>query len=127
MGSTRITFLKGLYYGRKASAVKKNIRKALRRGALLPGLYLITFASNGIDQLDIIEAKYLDNPWIGDDLPPVAGLAVGRAEAFETVRRMAEDSYRETGSCDLQAYLKSRKKETDVLTEADKNTDDTAG
>ncbi len=106
MGSeTVFSYLNRLYYGRKAGQMKSKILKAMKRNAFFPGLYIITFASNGVDQLDIIGAENLNRTYIRENLPPVAGFAVGRAEAFEVVRQMTEDAYRETGSCNLQTYL----------------------
>jgi len=106
MGSGRKKYLKNLYLGRKAAAVREKVIRAVDRDAPFPDLYLITFASNGTDQLDILEARYLSDDRISNSLPEIVGLAIGRNEAFETVRRMAADTYRDTGACDMVSYLK---------------------
>lgn len=108
MGSGRKKYLKKLYLGDKAAAVREKILRAVDRDAPFPHLYLITFASNGVDQLDILETRYLSHERISASLPEIVGLAIGRPEAFETVRRIAEDTYRDTGTGDMVSYLKKR-------------------
>lgn len=117
MGSGRKKYLRNLYLGDKAAAVRDKIIRAVDRDAPFPDLYLITFASNGIDQLDIIEARYLANERISSSLPVIVGLAIGRHEAFETVRRIAGDTYRATGTADMVSYLKKTGVEEDPVSE----------
>ncbi len=97
--------LNTLYFGAGAQNRKEEILRDVRRQKTMSGIYLITFASNGIDQLDIVPLAMLHSKNAPERLPAIVGICLGRQEAFETVERIAADAYRETGSCDLKEYL----------------------
>jgi hypothetical protein len=99
---------KKLYVGKKAAETERKLRRQISRGRSLPGVFLVTFAANGQDQLDIIEAKYLTKKRIREKLPEIVGLACGYGEALEIVTQIAEEAYRSTGDADLCAYLRNR-------------------
>ncbi len=99
--------LKKIYIGASARKKAETIERVIERGSMLPELYLITFASNGADQLDILHSRYLLREKIRENLPPVAGYAFGMDEALEVVQCIAEDTYAATGACDMKAYLLS--------------------
>ena len=105
MGAEPFRSLNTLYYGRHAAPKKEEILSAIRKGKIIPGVYLITFASNGVDQLDILPFYAAMQKHVRDRHPILAGVCIGRTEAFETVEQMAADAYRDTGACDLQSYL----------------------
>ena len=105
MGAEPFRSLKTLYCGKNAAARKEEILETIRKGKPMPGLYLITFASNGIDQLDILPFYAALQRHVRDRHPVLAGICLGRQEAFETVAEMAADAYRSTGACRLQSFL----------------------
>jgi hypothetical protein len=111
MGAAKIKRLNHMYFSESAGRHLPMINRALDLGLPFPGLYVITFASNDIDQLDIMEAKYLLKRSVKKRLPVVAALAMGRQDAFELVRTLAEEAYRKTGGCDLVNYLLSMQDE----------------
>lgn len=106
MGTPKVKLSDGLYFGAKAAEQEEKIRRALRKGAWFPGLFLITYPLNEAEQLDIIEAKYLRNDIILRTLPPVVGLAVGNREAYEVIAKIAVDTFQATGACDMKSYLR---------------------
>lgn len=106
MGTQKIKFSDRLFLGTRAEERETEIRRALRKGAWFPGLFLITYPLNEAEQLDIIEAKYLRNDIILRTLPPVVGLAVGKREAYEVIAQIASDTFQATGSCDMKTYLR---------------------
>lgn len=108
MGAEPFQSLNTLYYGKQASARKDELADAVRKGKFVPGLYLITFASNGIDQLDILPCYAALQKHVKKRKPVLAGICLGRQEAFETIAEMASDAYRQTGACHLQDFLLSR-------------------
>ena len=61
-----------------------------------------------MDQLDILPLYMACRQMKKSRLPMLAGIGMGREDAFETVRQIAEDAYRETGACHLQKYLLAR-------------------
>ncbi len=102
------TYIEHLYIGERAGHYLEQIYRAVGRGTTIPELYLITFASNDVEQLDIISAKYLLKPKIREKLPTIVGVAITKKEAYQLVEQMAHDSYLATGKCDLCAYLNQR-------------------
>ena len=94
-----------LYIGKKAAGMEKKIRRSVERGKDIPGIRLITLASNGVDQLDIIPLFCLKQKQVRERLPVIAGFAGSREEALEVVRRMIGDAVRDTGCCDLRRWL----------------------
>lgn len=112
MGSSKLKSLENLYMGARAGENADRIMKAVSGGKLFPGLYVITFASNSRDQLDIVQQRFLLRKNVRDRLPVIVGYAIGRQEAFETIAAIAGDAYRSTGGCDLQKYLLSIQKES---------------
>ena len=111
MGAEPFQSLRSLYYGKRAADRKEEILDAIRSRKMLPGLYLITFASNGIDQLDILPCYAVLQKHVRESHPVLAGVCLGRQEAFETVAEMAADAYRTTGACHLQTFLLGREKQ----------------
>ncbi len=109
MGAEPFRSLKVLYCGKRAAEKKEEILNAIRNRKPYPGLYLITFASNGIDQLDILPFFAGLQKHVRDRHPVLAGISIGRQEAFETVAEIAADAYRVTGACHLQSFLLSRR------------------
>ncbi len=99
--------LKKLYIGETAAEKEGKIRRAIARGRSLPGLYLITFASNGQDQLDILSARFLRKKSVREQLPPIVGFGFGQEETMALIPRMARDAFLATGACSLREYLLS--------------------
>lgn len=108
MGTEPLHRLRSLYFGRQALAHRDEILQAVNSRKPMPGIYLITFASNGVDQLDILPLYMACHQMKKKRIPMLAGIGMGREEAFETVRRIAEDAYHATGSCHLQEFLLAR-------------------
>nr|WP_027871019.1 hypothetical protein [[Eubacterium] cellulosolvens] len=111
MGTAKIKRLNHMYISDSAKKHLGLINKALDHGLPFPGLYVITFAGNEIDQLAIMDTKYLLKRRVRERLPEVVALAMGRQDAFELVRKMAEDSFRRSGGCDLRDHLLSMQNE----------------
>ena len=55
--------------------------------------------------LDIIEVYTLQQPAINTEDMTVVGIAFGKEEAMEVVRRIVDDTYRELGEIDIIRYL----------------------
>lgn len=101
-------YLAHLYIGKTAEGLEKKIRRAVRSGRIVSGLEtvrLITLASNGTDQLDILPVHWLKQKPLREQLPLIVGFANGREEAFQVVTRMVSDVMRTTGGCDLCSWL----------------------
>ena len=100
-------FLQKLYISESVGKNEAFYRRVIRRGSMLPGLYMITFAANEIDQLDIVPTVNLLHERNRKTLPVIAGLAVGYESALELVVKIAADAWKKNGNCDLKGYLLS--------------------
>ena len=98
---------KNLYVGKTAKGREKNIKYQVNKGGSLPEFYLITYAANEKDQLDIIESKYLVPKQVQNTLPEIIGVALGYQEAIEIIQKITIEAFENTGNCDLRYFLQS--------------------
>lgn len=94
-----------LYIGDNVKKKVEKYRKNLDKGKLVPGVFLITLASNGTDQLDIISSYYLLQNTVYQRCPMIVGIAKGYDEACELLIRMTEESLTHTGQANIKEYL----------------------
>lgn len=97
-----------LYVGDKAEVKKKKIIRKLKTGAGMIDVWVITEAANGADVFDIVSSAWLKQPAVRKNLPMIVGIAKGYEEAVELVVQIAEETYRQTGACDIRKYLKDK-------------------
>lgn len=95
-----------LYVGEKAAKKKHRYQKDVESGKFQPGLYLITPSASDRDLLDILPACELLQPYYRDRRISILGLALGRNEALELVRKLVTDCYLETGDFQIAEWLK---------------------
>jgi len=98
-------FRKELYLGDEAGKHYREYRNAIKKGKPYPELYVITYAVGSHDQLDIVNGLLLTSRSVRERLPQVVGIAKGKEEAYRLVQRIAEETYRASGDCDMKAYL----------------------
>lgn len=96
-------FLKHLYIGESVHNAEK-IKKNLRNNIFQQNVYIISI-SNSADQLDIIDSKYLLQPFWDRENLIIAGLAGSHNEAIRLVTSMLEKTVRETGTAEVKRYL----------------------
>ena len=97
-----------LYVGEKA---KKRVNYYIRRvssGKPVNDIYLVTIASNGVDQLDIIKSFYLLQPIMRKRCPMIVGIGKGYEEARALAVSMVEDALAATGEADVRKYIMQR-------------------
>ncbi|MGI6088645.1 hypothetical protein [Bilifractor porci] len=102
-----IRFAEHLYVGETAARKKKKYIREIRDGKFRPDLYLITYSASDRDMLDIVCSVYLRQEALRKRLPEIVGIACGRSEALELVRKMVEDCFAAVGNCNVRDYLKS--------------------
>lgn len=103
-----------LYVGARAEEKKEKLIKKLNRGAGTVDVWLVTAALNRRDLFDVFSAAYLKQPALRRNLPEIVGLAVGRDEAMEIVRRIVEETYERLGNADVRQYLRIRQLESET-------------
>ncbi len=94
-----------LYVGEQLKRKEKKVKRLVEQERFLPNVYLITLASNGQDQLDILEGIHLMQGGVAQRLPMIVGIAFGYPEALQLVEKIALESYQATGDCNLRKYL----------------------
>lgn len=97
-----------LYLGEKALKKKRKLIAQVNRGRFYPGLYLITEAANGVDQLDILDSKCILEKRVRELLPPVVGMALGQGEVMDVIMEMAQETYEVTGTGNVLAYIRQK-------------------
>ncbi|MDO4489795.1 MAG: hypothetical protein Q4B85_01800 [Lachnospiraceae bacterium] len=97
-----------LYLGEKARKKKRKLMAQVNRGRFYPGLYLITEAANGVDQLDIIDSKCILMERVHRLLPPVVGMALGYEEAIEVLMDITRETYEATGDAQVLEFIRQR-------------------
>lgn len=108
----KLKWYKNLYVGDNAKKKQKKIMRNIRLGIGMIDVYVLTLASNGTDQLDIISANILLQPSLRRRTPVVVGIASGYYEALELVCKITEDVLRERKEPDIRGYLEEKIRET---------------
>lgn len=103
--SEKLLWSASLYTGDEIRRYEKKIRKKLNAGKTVIGHYLITIASNGKDELDIIPTSLLAQQALCGHLPMIVGLAYDRKEAMELVVRIVNDCMEKTGRPEIRKWL----------------------
>ena len=99
-------FYKKLYWG---NSVKKHtlVKWKLFHGSGQFGIYCITRAANGIDQLDIINAAFLKQNYFRKNPVFFYGIASGYQEAMDIVLRISQEASNAGKDGKLLEYLES--------------------
>lgn len=97
---------RNLYAGDSVTGKIKRIKWKINHNAGTVSVYVIAFPSNPDNLLDIIPARDLMQKAYPKKNMTIIGLAKGYGEALELVRRIVDDTYRNTGAVDVKAYLK---------------------
>ena len=104
--SITLTYHPKLYLGEGIKRKKLDkIKKRLERRPILSGVTLITLSRNPIDQLEIYEARQLQQSYYKKYPPFVVGLAADRQEAVEIVELIVRECIDKRGDCALKEYL----------------------
>lgn len=90
-----------LWVGPQAEKKRRRLIQDVKKGAGMPGAYLITLAENPKEMLDIIQAR---KSYLRDDLY-IVGIAMGKQEALELVEKIVEYVYRCTGGVDIRNFF----------------------
>lgn len=103
-----IKWYKNLYVGDNAKKKERKIRHKVENGKVLPGIYLITYAQNEDDQLDIFPASSLRQKVLYHRCPEIIGIASGYDEAVKIVMELADKVYRQKQCKSIKHYLEEQ-------------------
>lgn len=101
-----LNWSENLIIGPKVKSEAGQIRSKLDKKKTVLNRFVITLASNGSDELDIVNTTFLGQELVSDNLPVIIAMAYDRKEALEIVSRLADQCYRDTGDAYLKNYLK---------------------
>jgi hypothetical protein len=99
-----------LYVGDSITDRKNKIKWKITHNAGLVNVYVITFAANEQNLLDIIPTWVLMQKHFPRDEVKIIGIARGYMEALEVVRRIIDETYQNTGGVDVWSYLKEERR-----------------
>ena len=95
--------------------LQNRIKWKINHHAGTVSIYVIAFASNRQNLLDIIPAwELMQKSYPGKKQMQIIGLAKGYAEALELVCSIIEEVYQNTGDVDVKSYLRGRKRRRQV-------------
>jgi len=100
-----VLWLKELYLGPSVKEKEKQIKKHLFRRALQPDLQVLMLSQSKQEQIEVMPAVLFRQKHFPQLQWHLLGLAAGKEEAFSLVQEIAEETYRETGDCDMKTYL----------------------
>lgn len=103
---------RNLYVGDSIAGKAKRIKWKINHNAGTVSVYVIAFASNHENLLDIIPAWELMQKRYSKRNIKIIGLAKGYEEALELVRRIVDETYQNTGDVDVWSYLKEERRNT---------------
>lgn len=105
MGKQKVflTFHKELYVGDGVKHVTRVKWKLVHRAGMI-GIYVICVCQ-GLDELEIMHAGLLKQPYYRDHPPLVVGIASGYDEAVSLIQRIVSDVFEKTGDYRLKDYF----------------------
>ncbi len=105
MGKQKVLlrFHKNLYVGARVKHVRR-VKWKLVHGAGQLGIYVISVCP-GSDQLEIMDAAFLKQPYYREFPPFVVGIAFGYEDALDVLLKMVRHVLDETGDVRLKDYF----------------------
>lgn len=96
-------FYKNLYIGKTIKKPDKIIRK-LKKYKKQPSIYVIVYVREQ-DRLEIYHSLMLQQWFYKENPPAILGIAGSQEEAFDLIKRIAQEAVETIGQADLTAYL----------------------
>ncbi len=105
-----LSWYQHLYLGTSVERKARRLRWKINTGRGTLDLYVITIASNPANQFDIISTMQLQKKSIRKHCPMIVGLARGRFEAMDVVRRIFDDAWKATHDPNARAWILEKHK-----------------
>jgi len=102
---TMIRWSPKLYVGDKLKSKLDKTIKSIDNRKVTYGVFCITFASNGDNLFDILNANELRFPYYQRTDVYILGLTKGREEALEMVQELLMEVYLNTGEFKVREYF----------------------
>lgn len=101
-------YFKELYISEELKGREEEVISHLKKKEFQFRIYLIALPENDRNQLEIYHSGMLNQEWYQDKDVFVVGLAKGYLQALELVRRITEETVKETGDADIRQYILKR-------------------
>ena len=102
----RIQFRDKLYLSEDISEKRLNkLKRNLEKKPILANVYLIVPAGNPENQLEILDAKQLAQPYYKNISFLVIGIASDYAAALRIIEQLVQECLEKRGDCKLREYL----------------------
>ena len=101
---------RNLYVSNSIGDKATRIKRKINHNAGTISVYVIAFASNSQNLLDIIPAWELMQKSYPKKQMKIIGLAKGYEDALELVRTIIDETYQNTGDVDVWKYLKEERR-----------------
>ncbi|HIZ23683.1 MAG TPA: hypothetical protein IAA21_12990 [Candidatus Blautia faecigallinarum] len=102
-----LRWIENYYVGSSIKKPEEQKRK-MDSGFFAPGIYLLTLSEHPDHLLEFVPAVLLNQKALLCRCPLVIGIALGKEEAMELTCRILMEVYRQTGSFQVEDYLKNR-------------------
>lgn len=100
-----------LYVSEELRKEIPKIKRKLNHRKLQRNLFLVTYASNPANLLDIIGSEQLMQRILYENCPMIVAVASSKTEALQIVQQIAEETYAKQGNVDVRRYLSDRQEE----------------
>ena len=94
-----------LFLGEKAAPKAAKMKWKISHNAGMVTAYVITFASNPDNLMDIIPSRELLQKGYPKKDMTIIGLGLGYEEALQVVQKIIQETYDHTGGTDVKSYL----------------------
>lgn len=101
-----IRWLEPLFVSESAVKEQKRLVKRIKKRRGLLDIYVLMMPANDEDQLEIMNANYLLQPWYQKRDVTIVGLAKTKQSAVELLIRMVDEAVKSQGTPDIKSYLK---------------------
>ena len=102
---------KNLYLGEGIAPKARQTINKIKKNKPTIDVYVIAFAANPEDQLDVIPSWELLQKGYPTEHLRIIGLAKGKKEALQLVTKLADEVYQKTGDVRIVEYLKNEWRE----------------
>ena len=85
----------------------ETVRERLERGEPVVRAWLLTKPANPVNQLEIMNCRYLVQEACRDHVPEIIGMALDRSEAVRMILLMTKACVERTNGADLRAFLET--------------------
>lgn len=110
-----LKWYKYLYLGETVKGKEKKVMRRLEKGKPVPGVWLVTLASNVQNNLDLLPADFLMQKPLRILCPLIVGIGFTRVEAMMILLRITAEVYETTGKMNIRSWLLEKQQGADRI------------